>query len=45
MQGRRFRHTAQFRRWRGDKAPHECTFAQLEVVPAHELAAIFAAQS
>jgi ATP-dependent DNA ligase len=42
MQGRRFRHTAQFRRWRQDKAPRDCTFAQLEVVPPHELAAIFA---
>jgi ATP-dependent DNA ligase len=42
MQGSRFRHTAQFRRWRGDKRPADCTFAQLEVVPPHELAAIFA---
>ncbi len=42
MQGTRFRHTAQFRRWRTDKTPRDCTFAQLEVVPAHELAAIFA---
>jgi len=42
MQGSRFRHTAQFRRWRKDKAPRDCTFAQLEVVPPHELAAIFA---
>jgi ATP-dependent DNA ligase len=42
MQGSRFRHTAQFRRWRNDKRPSECTFAQLEVVPPHELAAIFA---
>ena len=42
MQGARFRHTAQFRRWRSDKAPRDCTFAQLEVVPPHELAAIFA---
>ena len=42
MQGSRFRHTAQFRRWRDDKRPHDCTFAQLEVVPPHELAAIFA---
>jgi len=41
MQGRRFRHTAQFRRWRPDKPPRECTFAQLEVVPPQELAAIF----
>jgi ATP-dependent DNA ligase len=42
MQGSRFRHTAQFRRWRTDKPPRDCTFAQLEVVPPHELAAIFA---
>jgi ATP-dependent DNA ligase len=42
MQGRRFRHTAQFRRWRPDKPPRDCTFAQLEVVPPHELAEIFA---
>src|SRR5450432_1154745 len=41
MQGSRFRHTAQFRRWRPDKTPRDCTFAQLEVVPAHELAKIF----
>jgi ATP-dependent DNA ligase len=41
MQGTRFRHTAQFRRWRTDKRPHECTFAQLEVVPPQELAEIF----
>jgi ATP-dependent DNA ligase len=42
MQGTRFRHTAQFRRWRTDKRPSDCTFAQLEVVAPHELAAIFA---
>jgi ATP-dependent DNA ligase len=41
MQGDRFRHTAQFRRWRTDKSPGDCTYAQLEVVPPHELAAIF----
>jgi ATP-dependent DNA ligase len=41
MQGSRFRHTAQFRRWRNDKRPRDCTFDQLEVVPPHELAAIF----
>jgi ATP-dependent DNA ligase len=43
MQGSRFRHTAQFRRWRTDKRPRDCTFEQLEVVPPHELAQIFAA--
>jgi ATP-dependent DNA ligase len=42
MQGDRFRHTAQFRRWRTDKKPTDCTFAQLEVVPPHELETIFA---
>jgi len=42
MQGSRFRHTAQFRRWRPDKRPKDCTFAQLEVVPPHELSVIFA---
>ena len=42
MQGTRFRHMAHFRRWREDKKAGECTYAQLEVVPPHELAAIFA---
>jgi ATP-dependent DNA ligase len=42
MQGARFRHMAHFRRWRTDKKPSDCTYAQLEVVPPQELAAIFA---
>ena len=41
MQGSRFRHTAQFRRWRSDKRPKDCTFAQLEVIPPQELEEIF----
>ena len=41
MQGSRFRHTAQFRRWRADKKPKDCTFEQLEVVPPQELSEIF----
>jgi len=41
MQGDRFRHTAQFRRWRPDKQSPDCTYAQLEVVTPQELAAIF----
>ena len=41
MQGDRFRHTAQFRRFRSDKPPSDCTYAQLEVVPAEEIAKIF----
>jgi len=44
MQGSRFRHTAQFRRWRTDKPPTECTYAQLEVTPPEELSAIFGAR-
>jgi ATP-dependent DNA ligase len=41
MQGNRFRHMAQFRRWRIDKQPQDCTYAQLEIVPPQELMAIF----
>ena len=41
MQGARFRHMAHFRRWRTDKIPADCTYEQLEVVPAHELTLIF----
>ncbi|HVW24129.1 MAG TPA: ATP-dependent DNA ligase [Polyangiaceae bacterium] len=41
MEGNRFRHTAQFRRFRPDKRPEECTFAQLEVVPPEEVSRIF----
>jgi ATP-dependent DNA ligase len=41
MQGSRFRHATHFLRWRDDKAPRDCTYAQLEVTPPHELRAIF----
>jgi len=30
MEGGRFRHTAQFSRWRPDREPRSCTYAQLE---------------
>ncbi|WP_052524355.1 ATP-dependent DNA ligase [Mycobacteroides abscessus] len=30
MEGVRFRHTAQFNRWRPDRDPRSCTYAQLE---------------
>ena len=43
MQGDRFRHAATFQRWRSDKAPKDCTYAQLEVTPAFELSAVFGA--
>jgi len=45
MQGGRFRHMAQFRRWRPDKPPRECTYEQLEVIPAQELMHIFGTDS
>jgi ATP-dependent DNA ligase len=43
MQGTRFRHATQFKRWRPDKPARECTYAQLEVSAPHELATIFGA--
>jgi ATP-dependent DNA ligase len=30
MEGDRFRHTAQFERWRPDRDPHSCTYEQLD---------------
>jgi ATP-dependent DNA ligase len=30
MEGPRFRHTAQFSRWRPDRTPESCTYEQLE---------------
>ena len=30
MEGWRFRHTTQFRRWRPDREPGSCTYGQLE---------------
>lgn len=42
MQGGRFRHMSHFRRWRHDKRPEDCTYAQLEVVPPEELTRVFA---
>jgi ATP-dependent DNA ligase len=41
MQGSRFRHAAQFRRWRPDKRPQDCRYDQLEVTPAYELERVF----
>jgi ATP-dependent DNA ligase len=45
MQSGRFRHMAHFHRWRPDRSPETCTFAQLEVVPPQELAVIFPSAS
>jgi ATP-dependent DNA ligase len=40
MEGTRFRHTAQFRRWRPDRDPASCTFAQLEETVRFDLARV-----
>ncbi|MFF2544838.1 ATP-dependent DNA ligase [Kitasatospora sp. NPDC058063] len=37
MEGTRFRHTAQFRRWRPDRTPESCTYAQLEEPVSYDL--------
>ncbi|MFC0680762.1 ATP-dependent DNA ligase [Lysobacter korlensis] len=37
MEGWRFRHTAQFVRWRPDREPRSCTFEQLERPLAYDL--------
>jgi len=37
MEGERFRHTAQFNRWRHDRNPRSCTFDQLDVPVAATL--------
>jgi len=44
LQGDRFRHAATFRRWRPERDPRSCTYAQLDVTPPAELAAVFAAR-
>jgi ATP-dependent DNA ligase len=45
MQGSRFRHAAQFLRWRPDKRPRDCRYDQLEVTPAYELERVFGARA
>jgi ATP-dependent DNA ligase len=40
MEGPRFRHTAQFSRWRPDRDPRSCTYEQLEQPVTYDLDAI-----
>ena len=40
MEGPRFRHTAQFVRWRPDRSPSSCTYAQLEEAVSYSLSEI-----
>ena len=44
MEGPRFRHTTQFVRWRPDRDPQSCTYAQLEEPVNFDLAEILAAK-
>ncbi|MEU3183296.1 ATP-dependent DNA ligase [Streptomyces sp. NPDC006923] len=41
-EGGRFRHTAQFRRWRPDRTPASCTYAQLEEPVRYDLGEVLA---
>ncbi|TQK50828.1 ATP-dependent DNA ligase [Streptomyces sp. SLBN-118] len=43
MEGDRFRHTAQFRRWRPDREPADCTYAQLEEPVRYDLSEVLSA--
>ena len=42
MEGERFRHTAQFVRWRPDRDPESCTYDQLEEPVKYNLAEVLA---
>lgn len=42
MEGTRFRHTAQFVRWRPDRDPRSCTYEQLEEPVRYDLAEVLA---
>ena len=43
LQGTRFRHATHFRRWRPERDPRTCTYAQFEVVVPEELSTVFSA--
>jgi ATP-dependent DNA ligase len=40
MEGTRFRHTAQFKRWRTDRTPETCTYEQLDIPVRFDLAEV-----
>jgi ATP-dependent DNA ligase len=44
MEGNRFRHTAQFKRWRGDRSPESCTYDQLDRPVSYSLDDVFVSQ-
>lgn len=41
MEGRRFRHTAQFKRWRPDRDPLSCGYDQLDEPDSYDLGEVF----
>jgi ATP-dependent DNA ligase len=43
MEGTRFRHTAHFQRWRPDRDPRSCTYAQLEEPVRYDLTQVLSA--
>ena len=45
LEGRRFRHTTQFVRWRPDKAPADCRYDQLEEPVSYDLAGVLAGRT
>jgi ATP-dependent DNA ligase len=40
MEGDRFRHTAQWVRWREDRSPESCTYDQLEEPVSYDLSSV-----
>jgi ATP-dependent DNA ligase len=44
MEGRRFRHTAQFRRWRPDRDPESCGYDQLDEPVSYDLSDVLGAR-
>ena len=44
LQGDRFRHATTFRRWRTDRTPESCTYAQLDSAAPAELSIVFGAR-
>ncbi len=45
MEGRRFRHTAHFKRWRPDRDPESCDYAQLEQPVSYDLTTVLGMNS
>ncbi len=45
MEGNRFRHTAQFRRWRPDRDPRSCGYEQLEEPVSYDLTRVLGVKS